>query len=97
MPVRNMTTRNAGIVAALAVLLATSVPALAQTGVPGGPDANAPRGQYGLPAGPPLRAPDGQLDTRLPGSGANPPVRGTDAQRPACPPQNPGCNPTLQR
>ncbi len=52
-------------------------------------------GQHALPGGAPYDSLQRRLN--LPGSRANPPVRGTDLDDPPCPPARPACIPTLQR
>ncbi|MBS7541221.1 hypothetical protein [Ancylobacter lacus] len=52
-------------------------------------------GQRALPGGPPHDSQERRLN--LPGSRANPPVRGTNLDDPPCPRANPACNPTMQR
>ncbi|MCK0197777.1 hypothetical protein MWN34_12740 [Ancylobacter sp. 6x-1] len=52
-------------------------------------------GQRALPGGPPSDSLERRLN--LPGSRANPPVRGTNLDDPACPPARPNCIPTMQR
>ena len=92
-----------GTIASLTVLLALTSPAFARMGGGGAMGSGTPAGQYGLPGGPPLTF-HGHLYTDLPGSqarpnvrGINPSLRGNAANRPACPPQSPACNPTMQR
>ena len=95
-----MPVRSPMLLAAGMVLMALGGNVAAQTGpTRSGPGAgyNQPggMGERALPGGPPPADLNQRLN--LPGSRANPPVRGTDLDRPPCPQKNPNSNPTMRR